>query len=300
MPQIDGGNRSRLTIYVGLICLAVRDVDDLSGFDKPGKIAPRIGAHLRFAQEIISEPRGCILHGGNHEGLAIEEQHMSEFRFADARRVRQHCLENGLELSGRARNDAQHFGGRRLLLQRLAQIVCALAQLLEQAGIFDGNDSLTGKALNQLDLLFGKGANLLPVNADDADQFVFPKHRHGDECANPREIGKGSNGWIAFQIWLGHSQIVGVHHVLCFDDTTETAAGVGMNRGVASPREVCGRDIVHRDISEPPTLVKFECAEFCLAKPNRILQHRPEYRLKLTRRTRDDAQHLGGCRLLLQ
>jgi hypothetical protein len=66
-----------------------------------------------------------------------------------------------------------------------------------------------------------------------------------------------------------------------------------MNQGVAPPRDVCGRDIVHRDISERPTLVvKFECAEFCLAKPNRILQHRLEYRLKLARRATDDAQHL--------
>jgi hypothetical protein len=40
-----------------------------------------------------------------------------------------------------------------LLLQGLAQVVGALAQLIEQARVFDGDDGLTGKVRDQLDLL---------------------------------------------------------------------------------------------------------------------------------------------------
>ena len=60
----------------------------------------------------------------------------------------------------------EHLGGRRLLLQRLAQIVGALAQLVEQPRILDGDDGLRGEVRHQLDLLVGKGPDLLAVDGD--------------------------------------------------------------------------------------------------------------------------------------
>jgi hypothetical protein len=53
-----------------------------------------------------------------------------------------------------------------LLLQRLAQIGRALAQLVEQPRVLDGDDGLTGEARNQLNLLFGKRSNLLVKNSN--------------------------------------------------------------------------------------------------------------------------------------
>ena len=50
----------------------------------------------------------------------------------------------------------QHLRGRRLLLQRFAQIVGALAQLIEQPGVLDGDDGLIGEILHQLNLLVGE------------------------------------------------------------------------------------------------------------------------------------------------
>ena len=60
----------------------------------------------------------------------------------------------------------QHLRGRGLLLQRFGQIVGALAQLVEQAGVLDGDNRLGGEVLDQLDLLVGERSNLLAVYAD--------------------------------------------------------------------------------------------------------------------------------------
>src|SRR5262249_44066795 len=48
------------------------------------------------------------------------------------------------------------------------------------------------------------------------------------------------------------------------------------------------------------TLDSVQKSEFSVAEACRVRQHGLEHRLKLARRTADDLQHLGGCRLLLQ
>ena len=47
--------------------------------------------------------------------------------------------------------------GRRLLLQRLGEIVGALAQFVEQPRVLDGDDRLRGEVRDQFDLLVGEG-----------------------------------------------------------------------------------------------------------------------------------------------
>ena len=74
----------------------------------------------------------------------------------------------------------QHLGGRGLLLQRLGQIVGALAQLVEQARVLDGDDGLGGEVRDQLDLLVGERPHFRAVDADRADQLAFLEHRHGE------------------------------------------------------------------------------------------------------------------------
>ena len=55
-------------------------------------------------------------------------------------RIHQHGLEHGLQLAGRLADDLEHVGGGGLLLQRFAQLV-------EQAGVLDGDDGLGGEVL---------------------------------------------------------------------------------------------------------------------------------------------------------
>ena len=69
----------------------------------------------------------------------------------------------------------------------LVKIVGALAQLIEQPRVLDGDDGLRGEVLNKLDLLVGEGADLLAV--DDAPAAVaVPQHRHCKQCAYSAEL----------------------------------------------------------------------------------------------------------------
>ena len=67
------------------------------------------------------------------------------------------------------------------MLQRLGKIISALAQLVEQPRVLDGDDGLYGKVLDQLDLLVGEWANLLSRDRECADQLVLSKQRHNQE-----------------------------------------------------------------------------------------------------------------------
>ena len=80
--------------------------------------------------------------------------------------------EDRLQVDRRARDDPQDLGRRRLLLQRLGRVAVALLQLLEQAGVLDGDDGLVGERLQQLDLPLGERLDLVAAVrtkiADDA------------------------------------------------------------------------------------------------------------------------------------
>jgi hypothetical protein len=58
-----------------------------------------------------------------------------------------------VKIESRAADDLEHFGGRRLLFQGLAQLIDPVPQLVQQAGVLDRDDRLVGKARDQLDLL---------------------------------------------------------------------------------------------------------------------------------------------------
>ena len=79
----------------------------------------------------------------------------------------------------------QHLRGRGLLLQRLGEIVGALTQLVEQAGVLDGDDGLLGEVRDKLDLLVGERPDFRAVDADRADQLVVLEHRHGKKGPRP-------------------------------------------------------------------------------------------------------------------
>ena len=61
------------------------------------------------------------------------------------------------------------------------------SQLVEQAGVLDGNDGLRGEVLQQLDLLIGEWADLLAVDSDAADQPVLSEHWNEEQSACARQ-----------------------------------------------------------------------------------------------------------------
>src|SRR5262245_58644467 len=110
--------------------------------------------------------------GDKAEGLPFAEIERSKFGLAWSRGVLKHSLEYRLQLAGRARYYLQHLRGCCLLLQRLAQIVGALAQLVEQPGVLDGDDRLASEVHQQLDLLVVESADLLADHRKRTDQFI--------------------------------------------------------------------------------------------------------------------------------
>ena len=111
------------------------------------------------------------------EQFAVAKPTVAELGAADARRIFQHGTETPAPVARRAGDDLQHLGGRGLLLQRLAEIVGALAQFVEQPRVLDGDHGLRGEILHQLDLLVGERPHLLAVDDDGADQLVVLEHR---------------------------------------------------------------------------------------------------------------------------
>src|SRR5262249_41672774 len=86
----------------------------------PDAIARLVGREAVIRQMVVQTITG------NPDGRTI--------RLTEARRRLGQRIENGLKIEGRAANDLEHVGGSRLLLQRFAQLV-------EQAGVLEGNDS---------------------------------------------------------------------------------------------------------------------------------------------------------------
>ena len=70
-------------------------------------------------------------------------------------------VEHRLHVRRRAADDAEHLGGCRLMLQRLAQLCVALLNLLEQPHVLDSDHCLVGKGFNKRNLLVGKRTDLV-------------------------------------------------------------------------------------------------------------------------------------------
>ena len=86
-------------------------------------------------------------------------------------------VEDRLHVRRRAADDAEHLGGRRLMLQGLAQFRVALAEFPEQAHVLDGDDRLVGEGFEKRDLFVGEWANFQCGELNDAD--AMPSRSNG-------------------------------------------------------------------------------------------------------------------------
>jgi hypothetical protein len=170
------------------------------------------------------------------------------------------------------------------LLQRLAQIGCALAQFVEQPSVLDGDDGLRGEALHQLDLLGGEGPHLLAVNADRADQVIVLQHRHDDDRTRTTEISEGGSCRITLEVRRLCLKVFDVHHLFRPDDLGMAASRMGTHRFAPSSLGKCRRYIVESDLAEYVSFVEIQRAEFGLAEPRRVLQHGLEHGLQVAGR----------------
>src|SRR6516162_2954842 len=152
-------------------------------------------------------PLGMAIDRYPAQSASLVKREGANIGTAQTRGILDHCVKYRSELARRAGDDPQHLRGRGLPIQRLAQLV-------EQARVVDGDDGLTREARHQIDLLFGEGANLLPVNADDADHLVLLEHRNGEHGSSAAEFNTRHGNWVAFEVTLMCRRVGGVNRLL--------------------------------------------------------------------------------------
>ena len=85
------------------------------------------------------------------------------------------------------------------------------------------------------------------------------------------------------------------------DQATERNVWTGTKLWLALPCLLKGgRRPIHRSRAKRLSIIKEQISKFCLAYARRIREDDLEHRLQLARRTTDNSQHFGGCRLLFQ
>src|SRR5262249_42685825 len=131
------GDRQRITIEIGSVRAIVGNVDDIERFDDARQRVQGTRSVRTALKELCKRRRIAEL-GDDTGGTVLEPPERAELGSANAPRVLQHRLEHRLQFAGRTRDDAQHFRGRGLLLQRFAQLV-------QEAGVLDGDDGLRGE-----------------------------------------------------------------------------------------------------------------------------------------------------------
>ena len=122
-------------------------------------------------------------------------------------------------VAGRRSSDhrLEHVAYRRLLLERFGEILGALAQLAQEAGVLDGDHGLGGELLQQVDLLFGKRPPHLPEDHHIADDALIPDQRHGKQAARAADIDERATIGFGVAIGLAVDEIDDLHERLAFE-----------------------------------------------------------------------------------
>ena len=186
--DIDKRHNRRIAGGVTRFARDVGDVDHLFCRGDTAKGDVRAWAKYRVAAILLGPCGRRSVNRRQSKCIRFIKEQIAELGLADARGILKHGLEHRLQFAGRRTYDLQHFGRRRLLLQQLGEIVGALAQLVEQPRILDGDDGLGGEVSEQRNLLFGKRPHLLPVNSDGSDQFSLFEHGHQKEGSGTRKL----------------------------------------------------------------------------------------------------------------
>jgi len=85
--------------------------------------------------------------GSETKDLAVSLENERVCGIAQTCRRLDKGIKHHLQVERRSADNLEHVGGCRLLLQRFAQIIRALPQLIEKPCVLDGDDGLGGEIL---------------------------------------------------------------------------------------------------------------------------------------------------------
>ena len=298
--EVGAGHHDRFALEVAFFRPHIVDVYGAPGSGRPDKGGVR--PWTMPALQELDESRRRAQHGDRTGDAVFEPEHEPELGLADARRVLQHGLEHRIQIARRAGDDLQYLRCGSLLLERLGQVVGALAQLAEQARVLDGDDGLRGKILDQFDLFLAEGPHLLAVHRNGADELAFPQHRHRQERAGARDFDQRDDPLVSGEIRGVLCHIEDVQDLFALPDAIERNSGRirSLDHWVAPV--VLGVTLlaVYGDTAEIVCFAQKQVAERGLADTGRVGQHGFENGLELARRFRNDLKHLTCRGLLLQ
>ena len=129
---------------------------------------PPAGGNGTARYEIDEFLRGTIICRKN-EPVALRTNDARRIRFAQPRCRGNQRIEHLLQIERRATDDLEHVGGGGLLLEGYGEVVGALAQLVKQPRVLDGDDGLGGKVLHQFDLLVRERSHFCAIDKKGAD-----------------------------------------------------------------------------------------------------------------------------------
>src|SRR5689334_22246399 len=131
---------------------------------KPWIVNTDLHAHVRYGTKV--SPR-------NH-GVSFEEPQHYIINSTNLCRTLHYRVEHRLHVRGRAADDTEHFGRRRLMLQGFSQLSVAILDLFEQSHVLDCNHGLICESFKKRNLLFRERANFLTPDCDASDGTTFP------------------------------------------------------------------------------------------------------------------------------
>ena len=180
-------------------------------------------------------------------------------------------VEHRLQVECRSADDLEHIGGRRLLLKRFTQ-------LAKQPSVFDGDDGLSGKRLQERNLSIRKRSGRTSHDAEQADRLIAAHHgRDRDRLVTTGQKVPGPGGQFGRSTpHVGNIHDPAIEH----GRTVHVLTREGGTRNCASPRFGAlgitlsdGRGINH--IAVP----KREADESVRKKLQATLHYGVEYRL---------------------
>src|SRR5215470_10526203 len=101
---------------------------------RPAQRGVRRGTDERGAAPVLRKCGWSVMEADTSELVTLAEKQPRKLGVAQACRVRQYGIEDGLQFSGRTADEFKHVGRLRLLLPRLGELTLVCFELLFQVG----------------------------------------------------------------------------------------------------------------------------------------------------------------------
>src|SRR6266567_488579 len=200
-------------------------------------------------------------------------------------------LEYWRRIGDRAADCGEHFDGGPLLVERFLGLV-------EQPRVLDRDHRLIGEGLEQRDVLFGKGPDIVAADDDSADALALPDHRSNEPRLHANGAGTDANAGRHIRV----VRYVGImQDDAASDCPTGTAFALGESSIVYGGLELFPIwTVVGRHVNAPILAQEVDRNHLAREQPLSARQNLLENRRRVGDRAADRGEHFAGGALLLE